>query len=165
MNPNINPHIEWETVELHRGRKGSDWFWAIGIIMGTIALVSFFMNNIIFGIFIIISAVALSIHAFIEPRAAYYAVTKEGIVVDNKLYSYSNLDHFHIEDFGAHESAHPDERSKILLKTKSFLFPILYIPLSPDVDFGAVRAILAKHLREETVSEPFLNKFLSRYLS
>lgn len=160
----MNPHIEWETTELHNGEKTNDWFWALGIIMGTIAIISFVFNNIIFGIFIIMVSLSLVVHAKAKPKMSYYAITKDGLIVENKMYLYSNLDHFHIEDFRDRENEHPTLRSRILIRNKSFIYPILYIPIHEKIDLHEVQEILSKYIKEQRVEETAFHKILERFI-
>ncbi len=160
----MNPHIEWETLELHPGPKNNDWFWALGIIAGTIAILAFVFNNIIFGIFVIIAAFSLGLMINARPKAQYLAITKEGMVVEDRLYAYDNLSHFYIEDFRDVENAHPLLRSKILIRTKSIMYPVLYIPIHEEIELEKIRSLLSKHIPEKKISEPLLVKLFKRYI-
>lgn len=158
----MNPHIEWETHEFHHNPKSADWFWAVGIIVVTGAVVAFIFNNIIFGIFLLIAGFALAVHANAKPDVMYYAITDKGIIKGDSLHPFDSLESFWIENLREIEALHPSLKSHILIKTKKSIISIIVIPIHEEVNISELREILLTHLPEEKISEPLHIKIMER---
>ena len=88
--------ISWNAPEHFHVEKRSDWYWSVGIITLALAVVAFIFGNIITGIFVLVGASALVIHAARVPRNIYHEVNDRGIIVDNTLYPFLTLESFWI---------------------------------------------------------------------
>lgn len=134
--------------------KGQDWYWAVGIITLAIAVVCFIFGNIIPGIFVVVAAVALVVHASHPPKLVEYSINDRGIVADGTLYPFLSLDSFCIPD-----DEHP---AKILLKSRKVFMPLIVIFID-EVDPEIVREVLLKYIAETEHREPILKKILERF--
>ena len=144
-----SPIIEWNAPEHYHFEKSSDWYWAVGIIAVTCAVLAFIFNNIVFGIFIIVGTLALILHAARKPRILHYEINDRGVVIDNTLYPFVSLDSFWIDTLH-HEP-------KILIKSLKTFMPFISIPIS-EVDPEDVRTILLTYIAETEHVEPFTQK-------
>ena len=143
--------VTWNAHQYIHTDKTADWYWIVGIITITITVVSIILNNIIFGILILIASFTLSLSASKKPKVVDIYADKNGIGVGKIFYPYANLDSFWVED----RDAHP----RIILKSQKVFMP--YIPiLLDDMNPQTVRNFLLQHLREEEHIEPFLEKLL-----
>jgi hypothetical protein len=145
--------ISWNAPEHEHVERNSDWYWAVGVITLALAGVCFIFGLIITGIFVIIAAVALVIHAGGTPRTLYYEINDRGIVVDDTLYPFLSLDSFWI----AHDAFPP----RILLKSRKTFMPLIIIPID-EVDPEQVRAVLQRFIAETEHHEPILTHLLDR---
>ncbi len=143
--------ISWKAYEHAYTEKGSEWYWAVGIITFTAAVLAIIFGNIIFALFLIISGVALSIHASKPPRLIEYSINDRGIVVGDRLYTFLDLESFWIE--------HNHPLPHALVKSHKFFMPYLHIPID-EVDPEEVRKILLKYIAETEHSEPVSVKIL-----
>ncbi len=112
------PIIEWNASEHDHFEKSPDWYWAVGIITVTCAALAFIFSNVIFGIFILIGAVTLTLHASRKPRILHYQINDRGIVVDNVLYTFLTLDSFWIDTL--------HHQPKILLKSRKGVHAVYF---------------------------------------
>lgn len=149
----IAPIIEWNAPEHHHVEKTSDWYWAVGVIACTIAALAFIFGNVIFGIFIIVATTTLLIHASRRPQIVHCEINDRGVVVDNTLYPFLNLESFWID-------AH-NPRPKILLKSQKFLMPYISVHID-EVNPEDVRAVLLNYIAETEHLEPITQKLLER---
>lgn len=149
----MQPLISWDAPEHIHTEKNNDWYWAVGIITLTAAALAFIFGNIIFGILIIVSAFALTIHAAQTPRIFHYQITDRGIMVNDVLYPFLGLDSFWID---AHITP-----SKILIKSHKTFMPYIVIFIE-EVDPEKVRDILLNYISETEHQEPLTQKIIER---
>jgi hypothetical protein len=150
----MQPLISWDAPEHLYREKNNDWYWAVGIITITAVVLAFIFNNIIFGIFILVSAFSLVIHATKKPRIIHYEINDRGVVVNNTLYPFLTLESFWID---AHERP-----GKILIKSHKTFMPFITIHIE-EVDPEEVRDILLNYISETEHHEPLSQKLLERF--
>ncbi len=145
--------LSWNTIEYLHQEKTTDWYWIVGIVALSIAIIATIMNNIIFAILILISSFTLALFASKKPLEVEVDVDDMGVRIGKTLYPYRNLDSFWVET--------RENNDRILLKSKKLFMPLIIIFIEEtQVRPGDVRALLLKHLPEEEHSEPFLEKLL-----
>jgi len=131
--------------------KKPDWYWAVGIVTLALAVVSFIFGEVITGIFVVVAAVALVLHASKPPPSIRHVINDRGILLGDTLYPFLNLDSFWIP--------HEEEPPKLLVKSRKLLAPLMVIYID-EVDPEDVRQILLKYIAETEHHEPFLKKIL-----
>ena len=146
--------IYWEAPAHFYVEKKTDWYWAVGIITLALAAVALMFGEILTGIFIIVAAVALVLHASKPPQRVYYEVNDRGLVFGDKLYPFLSLDSFWIP--------HDEPTPKLLLKSRKLFMPLIVIYID-EVDPEEVREVLLKYIAETEHSEPFLSHVLERF--
>ena len=137
---------------LHKEKK-PDWYWAVGLITLALAAVAFMFGEIITGIFVIVAAVALVLHASKPPENVACEVNDRGIISGKTFYPFLSLDSFWIP--------HDEVPPRIILKSRGFVpFIVIYID---EVDPESVREILLKYIAETEHHEPFLKKLMEYF--
>jgi hypothetical protein len=145
--------LSWTTIEYLHQEKTTDWYWIVGIVSLSIAIISVIMNNIIFAILVIVSSFTLALFASRRPKEIEINIDGMGIKIDKILYPYKNLDSFWVET--------RENNDRILLKSQKVFMPLIIVFIEENqVHPIDVRALLLKHLPEEEHSEPFLEKIL-----
>ncbi|MSU45121.1 MAG: hypothetical protein EXS47_00590 [Candidatus Zambryskibacteria bacterium] len=143
--------LSWETIEYLHTEKTSDWYWIVGIITISIALISIILNNVIFALLIIVASFTLSLFASRRPEKIKIEISNSGVQVGKTKYSYHELESFWVETREVHH--------RVLLKSKAILKPYVVIFIE-DIDPEELRTLLAQYLQEEEHSEPLLEKLL-----
>ncbi len=143
--------ISWQTIEYLHSKKSADWYWIVGAVAISIAVISIILNNLIFGILIIVAAFTLALFASKPPRVLDVEIGNHGVSLNHLYHPYSELDSFWIEI----DDPHP----KIILKSKKVLAPFTTIFIE-DIPPEEIHGILSRNLREEKHVEPFLEKLL-----
>lgn len=143
--------ITWETIEYFHTEKTNDWYWIVGIVTLSIAIISIILNNIIFAIFIIVASFVLSLFASRKPDIITVVLDNAGVTFGKTRYPYSSLESFWFEL----NDAHP----RLLLKSNKMFMPFLVIHAHPE-DSDEIRGFLSQHLKEEENTEPLLEKVL-----
>jgi hypothetical protein len=143
-------NLNWQAYEYFHTEKTSTWFWVVGIIAVTAAIISILLGDIILAILILIAAITLSMHAHKAPPLTNVELNEKGIVYDNIFHPYKSLDSFWVEE---------DHFPKILLKSKKTLMPLIVIPVM-EIHPEVIREFLRNYLQEEKLEQPFLQKLM-----
>ncbi|MEI8327526.1 MAG: hypothetical protein WCG02_00100 [Candidatus Taylorbacteria bacterium] len=143
--------ISWNAPEHFHVEKRPDWYWAVGIVTLTLAAVCFILGSIIPGIFVLVAAVALVLHASTAPRNIYHEVNDRGLIIDNILYPFLTLDSFWIP--------HDDPIPKIIVKSRKTFMPYIVIFID-EVDPEEVREVLLRYIAETEHHESILKHIL-----
>lgn len=144
--------VAWEAPAHHHIEKSSDWFWALGIITVSASAAAFFFGNFLFAILIIIAACIMALLANREPQTVSYAVTPRGLRVGDRLYPYSTLEAFYIDE--DHEDG-----PQLLARSQKLFMHLIIMPI-PDEHVEDIEDILENRLPEEEIEEPLGTKIL-----
>jgi hypothetical protein len=147
------PLITWEAPEHFHTEKTPDWYWSVGIITLALTAVAFIFSNIITGIFIIVAATALVIHASKPSPLATVEINDRGIMLDSMLYPFLSLESFWIP--------HDEYPAKLIIKSRKLMMPYIVIYIV-DTDPEEVREIMLRYIAETEHHEPFLKHLLER---
>jgi hypothetical protein len=147
------PLIAWNAPEHLYTEKRPDWYWAVGIITLALATVAFIFGNVITGIFVIVAAVALVLHASHPPKTVAYEINDRGIVADQVLYPFLTLESFCIP--------HDEFPPKLIVKSRKLFMPFIVIYID-EVDPEEVREIMLTYIAETQHREPILKHLLER---
>ena len=145
--------ISWNAPEHHHVEKTPDWYWAVGIITLALAAVAFIFGNFITGIFVLVAAFAMVVHASRAPRIIYHEINDRGIIVHDRLYPFLSLDSFWI--------AHDESPAKILLKSRKTFMPFIEVFID-EVDPEEVRVVMLRYIAETEHREPLVKHLLVR---
>lgn len=143
--------ISWQTHEFHYREKSSDWYWIVGIVAVSVAIIAIILNNIIFAILILVSAFTLSLFATKKPNFVEITLDKDAVTIGNNRHPYSMFDSFWIET--------RDDVPRIIFKPKKIYVPLLVI-FTEDVSLEKIREVLSNSLSEEELTEPLLEKLM-----
>jgi hypothetical protein len=149
-----NDRLTWDTLEHHHGERSPDWYWALGIIAVSLAVLCILLGNILLAIFILLGAFTGAINIARTPKLITIELTPRGVLVDNTLYTYHSLESFWID-----ETVEPHQ---IILQSKKHFMPYIIIPVShthPD----DIRAYLLLHLKEVEHHESILHRLFEYF--
>ncbi len=138
-------NITWQAPDHEHGHKNPDWFWAIGIIAASIAVVSVISGNTLFALFILLSAVTLFIHAIKKPRIIQFSIQKEGVSIGTTFFPYDILESF---DATKHK-----DRPFVIFKSKKTFTPYIIVPLEEEKQ-TEIREYLLQYLPEQALEIP-----------
>jgi len=148
----MRKEIQWVAVEHEHAKKGSDWFWALGIVAVSSAIVSLLFGNVLFAILIVIAAFSLALMAASGPQQHTFTLTPRGIRIDNRLFPYQSLVSFWIDE--------TDPRgAKLIIDARQFLVPHIVASLN-STDPDAVREYLLEYLDEVAMEVPASHRLI-----
>jgi len=145
--------ISWNAPEHYYVEKSNDWYWVVGIITLALSAVAIILGNVITGIFVLVAATALVLHASHPPRVIYHEINDRGIIVNGTLYPFLTLESFWIP--------HDALPQKIILKSRKFFMPYIIVFID-DIDQESIREILLKYIAETEHHEHFLALVLEK---
>lgn len=150
--------LEWLSPEHHFDRKSADWYWILGVIVLGAAILAFYFDNFLFGIFIIIAGATVGMLSYKETKVVPIKIINKGVVFNNYLYPWNSLRSFWIEDENVH-GAH------VLFRPTSSYLPLIVIPINEEVNLNQVRDILLEFLEEEFLEESLLHRLFDKLLA
>ncbi len=144
--------MRWSAYEHEHIERGSDWFWALGIVAACIAIVAILMHDSLFAILILLAAGIIGMLANVPPDLTEFEISERGIRVGRDLHRYDEILSFWVED-------EHDAPPLLLVDTTKFMAPNLIIPIE-GVEPGAVRDFLRDHTSEVPMKEPLAHKII-----
>ena len=147
--------IEWDTLEHPDHNKSGDWFWVLGIIAVAAAVLAFYFDNLLFGIFIIVGSLAVGAKALRKPLVIKVSVTTRSIIVGKYEYPYPNYRSFWIEDDHLHGP-------RILLHPLKSYMPLFSIPIAEGINLEHLRDTINDYLDEEYLRESALHRLFDK---
>ncbi len=145
--------ISWFAPEYIHTEKTSDWYWIVGIVTLSLAIIAILFNDVIFAILIIVAVATLTLYATRKPLLVQIDLTTTGVHDGETYHSYDDLESYWVET----RDAYP----KIILKSKKKLSLYIYI-LIEETDPEAIDEFLSYHLPKVEHREPLLEKLFVR---
>lgn len=147
--------ITWEAPEHHHVEKGNDWFFALAIIVVALVIVAILFDDTLFALLLGLAGGALAVSAAKKPSIIPFAITVRGVRIDDKLYPFSTLVSYHIDE--------DDYRGpQLLIKSDHKIMPLLVLPIPAD-HIDEIESILKEKIAEEHLEEPLLIKVLELF--
>ena len=146
--------IQWQATEYVSHERSATWFVVLVLItLALVAVAVFLMQSTTFAILVPVMAVALIIYVRRPPALLDYSLSRKGIHINDRLYSYEDFRSFGVL---SHENVH----SVVLMPRKRFqLSQTMYFP--EEVGEGVVD-MLAARLPMQEVKLDAVDHFLAR---
>ena len=150
----MNNKLSWQILEYKKKEKTVDWYWAVGIIALSLAIIAFIIGDGLFSIFIIMATAILLAFSNSEPRRFEISLDKRGVSIGKEEHPFATLDEFWVDITEKHAP-------KILLKSKKITMPLIVIPIE-DYDHLDIRDFLLQYLPEKVLHEPLSQKIMEK---
>jgi hypothetical protein len=147
--------ITWEAPEHHHNEKGGDWYLAFAILTAAFVLAAVLFDNTLFALLLGVAGGALAVSAAKRPSVIPFAVSVRGVRIDDRLYPYSTLKSYHIDE---DDSKGP----QLLILSKRRFMPLLVLPL-PTEYIDDVEDIMKGKIEEQLLEEPLFMKILEKF--
>jgi len=145
---------EWNAINSYARVRTKNWYAIFILVAGALTTYAIVVSDWLFLIFIAISAGFIYLKGHIQPKMFHYGITQQGIVVNNRLYPYSNL-----ESFWIHQPFHG--YNELVAIGKKTSMTELRVPLG-NKDPEAIHDIVVQHLPMEEDPEESLADILHR---
>jgi hypothetical protein len=136
--------IEWSAPEYNYKERGTDWFWAMGLITIAVCGLAIWIHNYLFAIFIIISGCCLALFNIRHPQEITFAIETEGLTMGKDKYDWKGIKSFDIKKNG--------QNSKLLIKTSKYFLPVYTIPVPADL-ISNIKESLLKFVPNDELEE------------
>jgi hypothetical protein len=143
--------LRWSAYEHEHIERGSDWFWALGVIAVSAALTSILFANVLFAILIVIAAITMGLIARHPPELHEFEISDKGVRTGKTMHPYEKILAFWIDE----EEGDP----RLLIDTTAFMSANLIIPLT-DIEPETIREYLRERVEEVPMKEATAHKIL-----
>jgi hypothetical protein len=143
--------LRWEAYEHEHVERGSDWYWALGIIAVCAAVTAILFSNFLFAVLILVAAFTIGIIARQPPELHEFELGDKGIRIGKTLHPYDTVISFWVDD--------ELEEPLLLVDTTTFMAPNLVIPIG-DMNPDDIRAFLRERAEEVPMKEPLAHKII-----
>lgn len=150
--PDENTVLRWSAYEHEYIERSTDWYWALGIVAVSAAVISVLFGDFLFALLVLLAAFTLSLLAQTRPELARFEISRKGIRINDTLHRFDDILAFWVEE---------DHRSgpHLLVDTTKWLSPNLVIPLG-DIDPAVVRSFLIERAEERHMKESPAHRIL-----
>lgn len=151
----MSQNLEWHAYDRVQQPHSPDWYWAVGIIALSLAVTAVILDNTLFAVLVVLSAIVLFLRTLQKPVLVRYELTSRGLWTNKEFQPFSAFESFWVEEENM-------PQPKLILKSKGLFSPLSVIPLesmSPE----AVKDALAASVSEVEQHEP-LSKRIMEYL-
>ncbi len=147
-----NTLLEWSIAEYEEHIRPTAWYVIMTILGSFLVGYAILTDNFMFAIIIVLFAIIVFLQSHQKPIVVPFRITELGIIINNRLYQYSELKDFYI-------IYQPPQIKMLFIETEASLRPRLRIPLM-DTNPNEVRELLLEFLEEnvEKEEEPFSDK-------
>jgi len=135
----------WEFPEFIKHERGKLWYASFIIIFLAMLIYSYFSNNLLFAIILVIFAVLYLSSAKDDPITMETAITEDGVFIGSKFIPYETLRNFYIIYY-------PPEIKNLYLEPKSITKQRIVIPLENQNPVH-IREVLLEYLEEDLEKE------------
>jgi hypothetical protein len=152
MPKNIDPSVivgetllEWSVSEYENHDRPTAWYVIMTILGSFFVGYAIFTDNFMFAIIVVLFSIIIFLQSHQNPIVVPFRITELGLIINNRLYQYSELKDFFIV-------YQPPQVKMLFVDTNSSLRPRLRIPLM-DMNPNEVRELLLEFLEEDVQKE------------
>ncbi len=147
-------NISWQVAEHKDKARTTDWYWAVGIIALSIAVIAVILSDGFFAILIILGTVILVSITLKPAKILNISLDQRGLIIDKEMYPYATLESFWVD-------IKDEDEPKIIFKSKKTLMPLVIVPLV-DYHHLDARDFLLQFLEEKEMHEPVSQKVMEK---
>ncbi|MBU1131887.1 hypothetical protein KKC32_01360 [Patescibacteria group bacterium] len=87
---------EWTFFENVREKRSRVWYFIVSLVLGLLILYAVLTMNFLFAIILVLAALIFIVQFFEHPKSLQVRIGEDGIILDNRFYSYRDLKSFWI---------------------------------------------------------------------
>ena len=140
---NILAH--WDYPEYIQFDRGWRWYVIASVVTVALLIYSYFSDNQLFMIIIILAAVIFTLANMRQPERINFYITDQGIVIRDKFLAYGQIKNFWM-------IYQPPTVKNIFIEPRSFFIPRIAIHLEEQNPVD-IRALLLQYLPEDLARE------------
>ncbi len=140
-----NTLLEWSIAEYDEHVRPTAWYVIMTAVGSVLVGYAILTDNFMFAIIIVLFAIIVFLQSHQKPIVIPFRITELGVIINNRLYQYSELKDFYI-------IYQPPEVKMLFIETIATMRPRLRIPLM-DMNPNEVRELLLEFLEENVQKE------------
>ncbi len=152
MQSRSEPRISWQIEEYSHRDKTPDWYWALGVIAVTIAIIAVIYHDALFAVLIIIGSIMMGYYAAKEPDIVEISISEDGITAKDFFYPFEKIKGFTVEEHALGNT--------LLFESNRSIAPIVSIPIPEGLDTEGLYELLKTKLVEKPITEPAAHKIM-----
>ena len=137
----IEALMSWKVKEYEKTNRNLKFYLVLYLVLFSVTAYGLISNNLLLSILTILIGFTFFIFERKEPQDMDFAITKEGILLHDRLHSYETLKSFWIE-------YEPEGVKEISFRTNQVLNPFIKVPIYKS-DPSKIRKLLIKFIPEE----------------
>lgn len=153
---NPKKEIIWTAPEFEYHQKEVSWYWLSILAAAVIILISLWLKNFLFAIFVVIAEIVLISWAKRQPKNIKFKISEKGLFIgETKFYEYKELKGFFLrEGLGTKPVRLPGQgpEGELILKTNFKIEPYIKIFVF-NKDIPEIKSFLKNHLEEIEYTE------------
>ncbi len=153
------PLEQWEAPEYIQKEHSVDWYWGIGLTCLALVGISILMDNVLFGIFIVIATVTVFYFSRREPHIISFALYADKLTINDRSYPFRTFVSFWIREPLLENNP---TGAVLALREQRMTAPIMTIPIPDDIDLDALHELLSEYMDEEEHPEHLSEKIMDR---
>lgn len=130
--------VRWQAHEYEHTEKERQWYYAVGIVAGGLAIASLILQNYLFSVICVLGGFTVMLVGSAKPPKYTYSLTEKGFMVGKDLIPFEKMIRFAISE---------DEPRHLTIESKT-LVGVVKAPLE-GADFRAIRMELKNHNIQE----------------
>jgi hypothetical protein len=134
--------LTWEAKLYEPKHKDVDWFWILWFIVLVIVVFTVYFGNYLFAAVVFLAGLTLSLFANDHAEDEAFALTNEGLYIDDTFIPYTGIKSFWVFTEGL------KGKERLMLTLKRTFFVHMALPIG-DVDTEKLRLILRKYVLEK----------------
>lgn len=145
--------IRWRAFEHHHRHHTSDWYWALGIVTSSTALIALLLSDALFSLVIVVAGVSVGLIASRPPEEMEFAIDERGVSAHREVFPYKDMRAFWIasDSFG---------EPHLFIDTPRVMTPDIIIPIPEDYQDEIRSMLIAADVTERELSEPIPHKLM-----
>jgi len=151
--------ISWSAPAYDHQEHSADWYWAVGIIVVSLAVAFFIAKNTLLAIIVVLGIGTLLARAKHVPEMLECELSRKGVRAGKNLYPWESLESFWVLE--EHKTEKEYASAKLLLTSQKPLMPHIVIPLG-GAPIEEIRDALASMLPEEHQIEPLPDRLMRK---
>jgi hypothetical protein len=145
-------NLQWSAPEYEEKERGSDWFWALGIIVVCGSIAAIIYSNYFFAVILILGGILLRFFALKKPDMVPYELNQKGLKMQNQLYPYESIKSFYLQT---------EKKPTLFIHSDRFFLPVISVPIDLDIVERIREIMLSKEIKEEKLEEHSSEKIMN----
>ena len=96
--------VNWEAREHVEYKKNGGWYAGLAVVVIAFSAIAVFLQQWVFLVLVIVSAIALLIYTLQKPRLIHYSLSDKGLSEGNNLYTFDQFKSFGVLNENNHYS-------------------------------------------------------------